>query len=340
MNILLTLEERLKEGSHRNLYFPKDAFDKIKRLGGLSINDLSRPFTENELAERLENVEICITHWGCPRFTDRVLNAAGRLKLIAHAAGSVADIVTDEVYKKGIKVCSVNDIMARYVAEGILAYILASLRKIPKHDGEIKSGVFWERDIMSSKTLYNAKIGFIGLGAVGKNLITLLEPFNVEIKLYDPYINNNIMARKYNVRLVGIDEVISWANIISIHTSLSKETYHMIDEKKLKMLRNGVLLVNAARGAVIDEAALEKELMKNRFYAVLDVFEREPLPAESRLRGIDNVILMPHMAASTAKSSMTYAIIDEIERYINGFPLEHEISFERYKLMTRNIERI
>ena len=92
-------------------------------------------------------------------------------------------------------------------------------------------------------------------------------------------------------------------------------------------------------GAVVEEAALGKELEKKRFYAVLDVFEKEPLPAGSILRGLDNVILVPHMAASTAKSSMAYEIIDEIERYINGLPLEHEISFERYKLMTRSIER-
>ena len=248
MNILLTLEERLIEGSHRSLYFPKDALDKIKKLGKLSINDLSKPFTEDELTERLEDVEICISHWGCPRFSKKVLDAAGKLKLIAHAAGSVADIITGEVYKRGIKVCSANDIMAKYVAEGILAYILASLRKIPNHDGKLKSGILWERDLMNPKTLYKAKIGFIGLGAVGTNLIRLLDPFDVEIMLYDPYIDNNAIDRKGNVHLASIDKVISWADVISIHASLSKETYHMIGEEKIKMVKDGALLVNAARG--------------------------------------------------------------------------------------------
>ena len=338
MKILITLEEVLKEGRPRKLYFTKDALNRLKKLGEVIINETGRPFAEEELINNLLGAEICISHWGCPKFTKNVLDNAPELKLIAHAAGSVADIVSDEVYKRGIKVISANEVMAEYVAEGTLTYMLASLRQIPTHAYQMKSGGGWERNIKEADTLYNKKIGFIGLGSVGRNLLKLLEPFNAKIKLYDPYVDLKKINKHNNVETDSLENVIKWADIISVHTSLTEETYHMIDKNLLRLIKNDALFINTARGAVVDEAALIVELKTKRFNAVLDVFEREPLPADSELRTLDNVILMPHMAASAAKAIMTHAIIDEIEEYIEGRPLKREIGFERFKLMTKSCE--
>lgn len=331
MNILITIEN----GENRKIYFPKPVLDAFGALGNVRINHMDRRFTERELAENIKGMDICVTHWGCPRFTREVLENAGDLKLIAHAAGSVANIVTDEVYARGIKVCSANTVMARYVAEGILGYILAGLRMIPQHDMDMKVKKTWVRRVTGIRSLFDEKIGFIGLGTVGARLLELLQPFNAQIRIYDPFISDSFLQGINNVRLCGLEEVLSWGNILSVHASLTPDTHHMIDKERLKLVRNGALLINAARGAIIDEGALTDELKKGRFNAVLDVYEEEPLKTDSSLRELENVILMPHMAGAPAREQMTVAMCEEIGRFICGEPLRYEISYAKYKLMTR-----
>jgi len=331
MNLLVTLQK----GGVRQIHFPDSVMEALKQLGNVKLNEMDRGFTQDELKENIKGIDFCITHWGCPKITEDVLQNADRLKMVAHAAGSVAYMITDCVYEKGIKVCSSNDIMAEYVAEGVLAYILSALRSIPKHAGDLKNGVLWGNDLAGSRSLIGEKVGLVGLGTVGRYLLELLKPFHVKIKLYDPYINPDLLKGHQNVELSTLEDAMAWGNIVSIHASLTPDTYHMIDAGKLKLLKDGTLFVNTARGAVIDEKALEDVLETGRISAVLDVFEKEPLPLDSRLRGLENVILMPHMAGAGAKEKMTFAMIDEIKRYINGEPLKYEIPFEKYKLMTR-----
>lgn len=331
MNILVTLQQ----GETRRIHFPGSVMRDLGKLGNIRINDLDRAFTPEELRENIKGIDFCITHWGCPKFTPEVLENADRLKLVAHAAGSVAYIITDGVYEKGIKVCSANDIMAKYVAEGVLAYILSALRTIPKHAGDMKNGVLWNRDTAGSRSLIGEKVGLIGLGTVGRYLLKLLWPFDVKIKLFDPYIQPATLWEYPNVELSSLEDVMSWGNIVSVHASLTPETYHMIDAGQLKQLKDGSLFVNTARGAVINEKVLVKELESGRISAVLDVFEEEPLPLDSRLRELENVMLMPHMAGAGAREQMTFAMLDEIGRFVNGEPLKYEIPFEKYRLMTR-----
>jgi phosphoglycerate dehydrogenase-like enzyme len=150
MNILVTLQE----GTTRNIFFPEAAMQEIYKLGNVKLNETGRAFSEEVLAEQIRGIDICITHWGCPKFTEQVLKNADRLKMVAHAAGSVANHITDAVYEKGIKVSSSNDIMAKYVAEGTLAFILAALRLIPRHVNDMKNKLLWERDLVGSKSLF------------------------------------------------------------------------------------------------------------------------------------------------------------------------------------------
>ena len=330
MNILIDTPK----GHIRDVFFPEGAIEKLKELGNVILNDTDIPLGEEEIVKYIKDVDICITHWDTPKLSDKVIESANRLRLVAHAAGSVANIITDRVYEKGIKVCSANTIMARYVAEGVLAYILAGLRNIPEHDRDIRNGG-WNRKIEQSRTLFGEKLGLIGLGTVGSFLLELLKPFGVIIRLYDPYISSAALAGYPDVETGTLEDVLTWANIISVHASLTPETRHLLDKKRLSLVQSGALFVNTARGAVIDEEALTDELCSGRFKAVLDVFGKEPLELDSRLRKLENVILMPHVAGATAREQMTFAIIEEIRRYINGEPLEYEIPYKKYKLMTK-----
>lgn len=331
MNILFTTEN----GSTKQIYFPAPVMRSLESLGSITCNPTDTAFTTAQLAQAIEMMDVCLTHWSCPLFSEEVLKHAGQLKLIVHAAGSVADLVTAQVYARGIKVCSANPIMAKYVAEGVLAYILAGLRQIPQHAFEMQYKKVWTKRILESKTLLGANVSLIGLGTIGKFLLDLLVPFDVQIKIYDPYVSADSLERYPNVELVSLEAALAWGQVVSIHASLTQETRGMLDASKLKLIKEGALLVNTARGAIVDELALAQELRTGRIRAILDVYNEEPLPLDSPLRDHENGILLPHVAGIPAREQMSYAMIDEIGRYSRGEPLQFEIPFEKFQLMTR-----
>ena len=313
MNILFTTEN----GPTKQIYFPDAVIRKLEMLGNITYNQTSKAFSQAQLANAIGEMEVCLTHWDCPLFTVEVLEHANRLKLIVHAAGSIADLVTDQVYERGIKVCSANLIMAKYVAEGVLAYILAGLRCIPQQAFDLQHSKLWKKRILESESLLGAKVGLIGLGTIGRFLIDLLQPFDVQIKIFDPYISAASLEQYPSLELAPLEDVLAWGEIISIHASLTAETRGLLDKRRLGLIQEGALLVNTARGAIVDERALIDELRKGRIRAVLDVYETEPLPSDSPLHSLENVILLPHVAGITAREQMSYAMLDEIERYSN-----------------------
>lgn len=333
MNILLTLES----GSRREQLFPEELLHRLKSQGSLKINNYGRAMTEQELAAELEDVEVCIVFaWsGCAPFTKEVLDCANKLKLIVTPGGSVASFITEDVYERGIKVCSANRIMAQYVAEGALAYMLTSLREIVSRHNLIREGDWNATPIQS---LIGARVGLVGLGTVGRFLLDFLRPFNVTITLYDPYIAPESLKEYSNLIVTNrLDEALSNQDIVSLHASKTKETYHMINKERLSLLRDGALLINTARGSLIDEEALAAELLSGRIHAVLDVFENEPLPANSKLRQSEHVILMPHVAGMIKLDIFTKFILDEIDRYKQGKPMKYEIPVNQFRLMTREL---
>jgi phosphoglycerate dehydrogenase-like enzyme len=331
MNILITQPK----GKTKDIYFPEDILNRLRSIGTVIENPGDTKPDPEEFAEMIRGVDVCITHWNHPKFDTAVLDNADKLKLITHAAGSVASFITDAVYQRGITVCSANKVMARYVAESVAAFILSGLKKIPAYDGAMKKGEQWP-DLGGVGSFFEAKLGLVGLGMVGRFLLDLIKPFSPEVRIYDPYVNPEEAGIGYdNVRFTGLDEVLSWADIVSLHAAKTPETYHMINQEKFSLMKDGALFINTARGAVIDQEALENELAGGRISAVLDVYEQEPLPLDSRLRKLGNVILLPHKGAAASRSQMTRAMADEIERFSKGLPLEYVIPFETYRRMTR-----
>ncbi len=330
MNIFLTQQE----SELRDEFFPESIMNQMDSLGNLRMNSYGRVMTEEELAQELVDIDVCIViAWsGCPRFTKEVLNKAVNLKLIVTPAASVASFITDSVYEKGIKVCSANDIIAKYVAEGTLTYILTALREVPKCNLNMKKGK-WES--VRGNSLIHTKIGLVGLGAIGRHLIEFLKPFDVNIKVYDPYLERESLQQYDNVKLCSLEAVLMDNDIISIHASKTDETYRMINRERLSLLKEEALLINTARGALIDEEALIDELRTGRISAVLDVYEKEPLPLDSPLRQLENVIIMPHAAGMINLPKLSLAILEDIKRFKAKEPIQNEILFEQYSRMTR-----
>ena len=167
----------------------------------------------------------------------------------------------------------------------------------------------------------------------------MLQPFRVKIKIYDIKPIPEADKAKYNISEASLEEVFSISDIVSVHTPLNEKTHHLIGRELLRILPEGSLFVNTSRGAVIDQTALEDELMKGRFRAVLDVYEKEPLPADNRLYDFENVILMPHMGGPTVdlRRDITRALLLEAAEFLkNGTPLPHEISRAAAEMMSRS----
>lgn len=331
MEILVTIPQ----GGLQELFFPPARRDRLESLGSVDWNAQDQQFTPAEFAERLQGIDVCITGWGTPTLDASVLRDATDLALVTHVGGSVATIGSQALYDAGVQVCSANAVMAKFVAEALLGYFLADLRDIPAFDATVKAGG-WDAETAQPRSLYGATVGFVGLGAVGRDLLPLLEPFGVDVVLYDPYVSDEEVAEYDAVDRTDLETTLSSADVVSIHAPKTEETLHMIDADRLAQLSDGALLVNAARGAIIDEQALVSELRSGRIAAVLDVFVEEPLPEDSPLRGLDNVILQPHVAGHPARHHMPDAIIDEIERFSRDDPLQHGVPRARFEGMTKD----
>lgn len=312
----------------RDILYPADVAARLESLGDVDWNERSDQFTPAELRDRLRGVDVCVTGWGCPTLSEGILDEADALELVSHVGGSVASVASPALYERGIPVCSANHVMAPFVAEGILAYALAGLRDVVGFDAALADGE-WPDGMERSESLFGASIGFVGLGSVGRELLALLEPFEPTVRVYDPYVSEDDLADFEFATLADLETALS-SEIVSVHASKTPETIHLLDREALEKLPDGCLLVNAARGAIVDE------LETGRISAALDVYETEPLPDSSPLRELDNAILGPHVAGAPTRHRLAAAAVDEVERFAAGEPLEHDVPRERYELMTRD----
>ncbi|MEG2380930.1 MAG: hydroxyacid dehydrogenase [Oscillospiraceae bacterium] len=332
MKILITLPE----GEIRDTFFTQEYMDRVKSYGELIWNDKGRAFTKAELIESAKNADVIMTCWGTPKIDDDIVKGAKQLKVVAHLGGSVAPYVEQEVFDSGVKVVSGNDYFAESVAEGVIAYALSALRDIPYYSERLKNKRDWYKGY--NRGIMDRSIGIVSFGAISKKLAKMLVPFRVNIKVYSRNISDEVL-KEYNMSRASLEEIFSTCDIISIHTALNDKTHHMIDKNLLSMIKRDALFINTARGGVIDEKALIEELKTNRFKAVLDVFEVEPLPITSPLYDLENVIIMPHMGGPTIdkRQFITLGLLEDIKGYMeNGTVLKHEISKEQARQMSTN----
>ncbi|MGM1047807.1 MAG: hydroxyacid dehydrogenase [Bacillota bacterium] len=306
-------------------FFNEDLIRQLEEIGEVIWNESSTThYTKQEICEKIKDMDICVTGWGTQVLDEDVMSHANKLKVVAHTGGSVRPYVTDAVYEKGITVISGNEVFAQSVAESVIAYSLASLRDIPRFSGDLKNGI-WP-SAYYNKGLLDRTVGIVGYGMISKMVVQMLKPFNVKIKVFSRHIAQEELD-KHQMEKADLPEIFSTCDIVSIHSGMTKENYHLITEELLRLMPEGSLLVNTARGAVIDEPALCRVLAEGKINAVLDVYEVEPLPQGHPLMGFDNAILMPHMGGPTIDRRLVVvqALITDMRRYLQGEPLKCEI---------------
>jgi phosphoglycerate dehydrogenase-like enzyme len=325
LKVLLAMDRKLAEQ-----IFRKEDFESFKTFVDVNeIASLPERVDEGFIRDNIRGIDICISCWGTPPFTREILDNADRLKLIAHSAGSVKPIVTDYVWEKGIRVTSAAPAIAVAVAEMTLGLMIIALKKIFQFN-ELTHKGFWklEEEIARSRSLYNVTVGIVSASHVGRNVIRLLKNFYVEILLYDPYVSQE-EAEKLGVKLVSLEELMARSDVVSLHAPSIPETYHMINKENIKLLKPGAILINTARGSLIDESALIERLARGDIFACLDVTDPEPPEINSPLRILPNVILTPHIAGGnsiTDRWRQGRYIIEQIYKFITQGTMDYEVT--------------
>ncbi|NMA85591.1 MAG: hydroxyacid dehydrogenase [Epulopiscium sp.] len=329
----------LPDGYIRDTFFTSKVREKMDEMKNVKFTwnpKKDQQWTEEELAEQLYDKDACIFGWGCPPFKTEVLKKCPKLKLLTVLGGGMKSYIESNMFDEtSILLSNQANQMAKSVAEAVIAYALAALRDIPHYDRSMKNHNLWRVDKYYNEGLFYRTIGMVGLGQVGRYVIEFLKPFDVNFLIYDPYVDPASLPYE-NIQIVSLDEAIEQSDIVSIHAGYTPETHHMMNAEKLQKIRDGALLINTARGGIIDEQALILELQKQRFKAVLDVYEKEPLPIDSGLRELSNVILVPHMAGPTIdmRQYMTLGALYDIEQVLQGKLPAHVVTKEQIQIMT------
>ena len=310
-----------------------DKMADLKEFAEVTLNDLDRAFTTEELAQRAKGVEAIITTWGCPKIDVSVVESAPKLKIISHAAGSVKYFINREVWDAGVVVTNAASAIALYVGEFSLCLALALLRTLPKYACGSPKDAWQNVSCVANETLFGKTVGIISLSRTGRAFLRMLQPFKCNVLAYDPYFSPG-EAAKLGVMLVSLEELLSSSKVIALHAPVTDETINMLDADKLKLIPDGAVFVNTARGILIDHDALTKELQTGRFKAALDVTHPEPLPEDHPLRKLPNVLITPHIAGpADGRSDMFRTVVDDLKLFWSGKKPKNEVTKDMLETM-------
>src|SRR5216117_3930410 len=295
--------------------------DELLRDNSLDIT-VKTGLSEKELIEVIPTFSALIVR-SQTRITADILNAGTKLRVVGRAGVGVDNVDVETATRRGIVVLNAPGGNTSATAEHAFSLLLAVARKIPQADANVRSKA-WDKKNFEGVELYNKTLGVIGMGRIGSDLSRRAIAFGMRVIAYDPYLSAT-RARALQVELVDeLDDLLAGADFISLHTPLTPETRHLLDAARLQRTKRGVRIINCARGGLIDETALANALQDRHVAAAaLDVFEKEPLPNDSALRSAPNLILTPHLGASTAEAQESVGI--EIAQSIRAALLEGTI---------------
>ncbi|MCM8770690.1 MAG: phosphoglycerate dehydrogenase [Candidatus Omnitrophica bacterium] len=275
--------------------------------------DVKTGLKPEELKEAIKDYDALLVR-SSTKVTKDIIAAANRLKIIGRAGVGLDNVDLEAATQKGIIVMNTPAGNTISTAEHTMSLILSLSRNIPQADASLKQGE-WQRTKFMGVELYNKVLGIVGLGKIGSEVARRALAFGMKVLAYDPFLSREI-AEGLGVEVVELDDLLKRSDFISVHTPLTDETRHMISDKQFALMKKGVKIINCARGGIIDEGALIKAIKEGRVSgAALDVFEKEPLPPDSELLKLNNVVLTPHLGASTEEAQVNVAVeIAEVVR--------------------------
>ena len=295
--------------------------DELSRDDALDVA-IKTGLSEKELIKVIPTFSALIVR-SQTRITADILNAGTKLRVVGRAGVGVDNVDVETATRRGIVVLNAPGGNTVSTAEHAFSLLLAMARKIPHADANVRNK-HWDKKNFEGVELYNKTLGVIGMGRIGSELSRRAIAFGMRVVAYDPYLSVT-RARSLQVELLDeLDDLLATADFISLHTPLTGETRHILDAARLLKTKRGVRIINCARGGLIDEPALAKALQAGDVAgAALDVFEIEPLPVDSPLRSAPNLVLTPHLGASTVEAQESVGI--EIAQSIRAALLEGTI---------------
>lgn len=281
------------------------AEEGIDILKGFADVDVNTGLSEDQLVDIIGNYDALLVRSGT-EVTARVIDAGAKLKFIGRAGAGVDNIDTDAATRRGIVVANAPEGNTLAATEHTMAMMLSLARNIPQATASLKKGE-WKRSKFMGVELNDKVLGIMGFGRIGREVAKRAQALEMKCIAYDPFITKE-RAASLGVEMVPLDELFRRADVITVHTPLIKETRHVINAETIATMKDGVRLINCARGGIIDEQALADAIASGKVAgAALDVFENEP-PTDSPVLGLDKVIVTPHLGASTVEAQKNVAI--------------------------------
>ncbi len=310
-----------------------NVIDELRRFADVDRLELPKDLSGSQLALALKDYDIVIASV-TPKYDEEFFRDNLRVKMVARHGIGVDNVDVSAATKYGVVITRVPGYVERNaVAEHAVTLMLAALRDVVKAYGKVVAGRWGERGKFVCNELKYLTVGLIGVGNIGSRVSEILSKgFGSRVIAYDPYIPRS-KAEELGVELVDLDTLLVSSDIISIHTPLTPETYHLINWDRLTKMKKGVVIVNTARGEVIDTKALIKAIEEGLVGAVaVDVVEDEPIGADHPLLKFDNVIVTPHIAAFTYQGlrGMDESVLKAIKDYLSGVMPEGIVNSEVY----------
>jgi len=314
--------------------FSKEAWDALEAFANVVHHPGDEPAEKAELIQLLQDADACITSWGVAQLDADVMNAAPNLKAMAHMGSSVKRFVSDAFWARKMHLTSTGIALAKTVAETTIGLMIVGQKRVwqlAQHvrDGGWRESPVWDRWFACE--LYRRNVGIIGASNVGRHVIELLKPFKPNVLLYDPFVTAED-AKALGTTKVELDELLRQSDVVSIHAPANPATHHMLNAAGMALMKDDALIINTARGSIIDEKALIEELKKGRFFAFLDVTDPEPPAEDSPLRTLENVVVVPHIAGCIDNCTMLGELaVEELRRFFAGEPAVYQITPELFE---------
>jgi glyoxylate reductase len=280
------------------------------------------PPPKRVIIEKAKNVDALATLLS-DKIDSEVFDAAPKLKIVSQLAVGFDNINVPEATKRGVYVTNTPEVLTDTTADFAWALLMAIARRVVEADKYVRAGqwkVSWHPDMMSGRDVYGATLGVVGAGRIGYAVATRAKGFDMRILFYD-VIPRPEMEKDLGAKRVDLDVLLKESDFVSIHVPLMKETHHLMNEEKLRLMKKTAYLINNSRGPVVDEKALYKALKEDWIAgAGLDVFEQEPTPVDNPLLKLDNVVVAPHISSASleTRSKMAEMVAENLVAFFEG----------------------
>ena len=289
-------------------------------------------------AQHAPQAEALVTGWGTPPLTVELLDAAPRLKVLVHSAGSIKALVPPSTWERGIRVGTTNEALGIGVAETTLGMMIAGLKgffpaRLWTAAGNWHSQTLGS-DHVAVREIFDVTIGLISASKVGRHVMRLLRNFEVNVLVYDPYLTP-AEAGQLGATLVTLDDLIRRSDVVSLHAPAMPATRHMLGRAQFRAMKDHAIFINTARGMIVDEAALIDELKTGRISAFIDVTDPEPPAKDHPFRSLPNVVLTPHLAGHVSNGCFRQgrSAVDQLIEFRQGRRMHGEVTPEMFAVM-------